>query len=207
MVKKLFIIIAYLVVFASSFIVFLPKENLYYFLEKKLLEQKIIIDNETLEDKGFYLNIENPTLYFDGILILKCMQVDIKPWIVYNNIEIKNIRLASNIATIIPPNLKPIIPRSIDSIRIYHLFYNPTKIYFKINSDFGDVKGFLNILDKTIIFKSTNKLGDLKAKIDLSKHRGVLNLKPSKIAKTKYKSILYRFKKLKDGGYKYEVRF
>lgn len=73
-------------------------------------------------------------------------------------------------------------PQTIDKINISHSIFTPNTINLEICGDFGEAKGVVNLGTKSLY----------------------LEVEPSKILTSRYKSVLRELKKDKEGGYIYE---
>ena len=74
MVKNIFITF---IVFCFAFLVFMPKQELYFTLEKELAKQDIEINEESLKETVFGLTAKNVTFYFKGIKVATAQEIDI----------------------------------------------------------------------------------------------------------------------------------
>jgi len=67
-----------LVIFTCfSFLVFLPKQNLYYLVEQKLKQYDIIISNEKFTSQLFGFRLQDATLHIKGIYISSLEDVNV----------------------------------------------------------------------------------------------------------------------------------
>ena len=171
---KLFQALFYLCFFIAATLFFLPKKNLYYFAEHQLLKHRIIIGDERINKHPFSIEIEDANIYVEGIKAAKIIDTSISLYLLHNVLEAKNIRL-SGIA-------KDFLPTRIDSLRASYDLWNPTKIVFAAEGEFGKVRGSFHLQTHTLS----------------------LILQPSHIMETKYRQLLRRMKKQKEGGYSYE---
>ena len=174
---KVFKLFGLMIFFILSLIFFMPKVNLYYKLEQVLQQQNIIISNEKLNDNGFNLEIKDATVFFDSLESAKIEHLDISTLILYQSLNIQNIKL-SGIAS-------SFIPISIENISIKHMIINPLNITISANGEFGTLNGSLHIIDKNL-------------------H---ITLKLSKQMLKRYKKTLKYLEKNKNGDYNYDTIF
>jgi hypothetical protein len=207
MVKKISFLFIYFFVFIIAFVYFLPKDNLFYLAQKELKKQSVAFEKEQVVQKPFSLLIQNPSISYQGIVIAKVAQIDIIPFILYNKISFETLRVSSKISKLLPPVAKDFIPQVVDELDIKYAIYNPLNITLKGVYKSGGIDIEYNLYKKIAFLEAKTKLGELKGNINQNTHMAVFILKPSKLAKTKYRTVLYRFRKLKDGSYKYETRF
>ena len=124
-------------------ILFLPKENFYYLFEKKLYDSKnIVLNSEKIDDKFLYLDIKDLDILLDNAFIGNIKEIDVLPFVLYNKIFIKNIRVSNK--------FKKLLPRSIESAKIDYSILNPLKINIALSGKFGRVVGFIHLKDKKI---------------------------------------------------------
>ncbi len=160
LLKSIFIVLLFL----TTFLIFLPKEGLYNLLETKLLEQNIIVSNEIREEKPFGLNINGSEIYYNGINTAFIKDIDFTTYFFYTDIEIDILRVSKDFRNIIPSKIK--------AINLKHSILSFNKIDIKVNGEFGKFEGKVLIFDRKII-------GELE---------------PSEIMKSKYRNILNQFK-------------
>ena len=169
-------ILSLILFFLASVIAFLPKKSLYYYGEEKLAGYKTIIANEALDEGVFSLQIAHPDIYVEGIRAAKAMEAKIHTYIISSGIEVHNIRL-SGVA-------KDFLPTKVETLVVHYDLWNPLHITFNANGAFGTAEGSYS----------------------LRTHRVTIILHPSKMMQSRYRSILRRMKKTKNGGYSYEQR-
>lgn len=177
MVKKIVLFFLYSFVFLALVIFFSPKENIYYLVQKELKKYSIVIESKDIKDTGFGLKLENVKIYFEGIEAAKTLELDIDLFFVLNSLKAQMIRVSSVASSY--------IPTKVDTLSATYTIFKPFEIKITSNGEFGEVEGEVNLTEKKL----------------------VLNLKASKKMKQDYRKILYKLKKQKDGGYKYEQKF
>ncbi len=152
------------IVFFMALIVFMPKLNMYNLLEKNIAKENIIISGETKKEKVFGLTLNGLELYYDSLYTSFIKRVDFTTFLLYSNINIKDIRVSKDFEKIVPSNIK--------EIDIKHSVLKFNILNIKAHGDFGDFKGELHIFDKKIV-------GELI---------------PSKTMKFQYRKLLREFK-------------
>lgn len=158
--------IIYILFFVFVLLIFLPKEQFYYLLENKISSMNLIVSNEIVNEKSFGLKIKDANLYYDGINFSLIDNVNITTLILYNNINIENIRVAKS--------FNKFLPSKIDSLNLNYSLINLNKVSILSKGDFGEFEGDILIFERKIV-------GELK---------------PSNIMMTKYRNLLNRFKKV-----------
>lgn len=82
---------SFVLIFLVSFLVFLPKENIYFYYLEKLQQKNITIQNEEISSSGFDFSITNGDIFYKDINAFKIANIDIKYLLVYGKIVITNI--------------------------------------------------------------------------------------------------------------------
>lgn len=174
---KILKLFAYILFFALALIYFIPKVSLYYYAEKELLQEKIILSGEESVDSGFWLQLHHATLSYDSIQSANIQSINMKMFLLYNSISVKNIELSSMASSFVPLN--------VESVDITYTIFNPLKIVAKASGEFGEANAEVNILDRNI----------------------TIVLRASELMKKKYKSTLRNLYKNEDGEYEYDKVF
>jgi hypothetical protein len=131
-----------IVLFFYIVILFLPKENFYFFLEHKLFKDNIVLSNESLKDVGGILQINDVFVTSAGDEIAQIDEITILPFILYNEVDVKNLHLAKR--------FEGALPSKIDEASFKATLFYPIKIWIKLKGDFGDIDGSYNVYSKTV---------------------------------------------------------
>lgn len=135
-------IVLSLLAFIVAFVVFMPREQLYYYLEKELNKQDIVISNEKIESKLGSLIVTNGVVYAKGVEVARFSKAKISPFLVINQAVIEDIELL-NIA-------KKFLDIDIEKLKAKHTILNPFIINLDANGSFGVAKGFVNLKQRVI---------------------------------------------------------
>lgn len=177
MVKKLLIFFAYFLFFITLLVYFIPKVNLYYFIESKLKLSSAIISMEEVKDDGFNLNIKNAQISIKSVKSAQVSKIKLSAFFVYNKLQIQDITLS--------PMAEAFLPLKIQNVDIVLSILNPLNAHVYVIGEFGKAKGVYSILDNSINMKFA----------------------PSKIMRDKYKRTLNNLKKSENGEYIYVKNF
>lgn len=169
--------ILYMVLFAAALLFFLPKSSLYYALEHALEKQHIVIGDEALREKAFALELDHADIYVEGVRAAKVMHTEIHPWLLYNSVEIRGVRLESM--------LKEFLPTRVERLDVEYALWDPLHLRFFAYGDFGKATG----------------------SVDLLKRHLEVSVQPSKSMRLHYAAVLGRMRKAKEGGFVYEQSF
>jgi len=143
MVKKIigsfFLLLIFLVIFA-------PKEQIYYLLEKKLSKEGIVISNEKFSDNLYGVTISDADIYFEGINIAKVQTIDLKILFLYDELKIESVKIDKGIQNI--------LPKYIDNLSATYSIIKPNKIILKGAGSFGELEGYIDL--NKIFIRITN---------------------------------------------------
>jgi len=136
--------------------VFMPKESLFFTVQK-ILNQKDIYINSNVKNSFFSLILKKSTIFYNKIDIAKIENIEIFPYLFYNLIEADDIKMSFG-------NYK---------IKNLNLVYNVIdpfnfKIYGK--SNFGKIEGGINLKKRELKVYILN-LKDLKLRRFLKKDK------------------------------------
>jgi len=140
---KKFLIV--LVGFLLGIIVFIPKENLFYFIQTKIpfyINAKISSNIEKLS-----LNTGN--IYVNDINIANFDKANLYLYLFYNKLNVKNLQLELGNYTIKNAN-------------VTYSILNPLKLDVFAKANFGDVDGFVDLKDRYIKLYITLKDNTIK---------------------------------------------
>lgn len=162
--KFLLKILAVVILFFISFIVFLPKQGMYNLIEEKLFEKNVIISGELVKEKSFGLKLTGAEIYYDGINTAFLKKLNLRSYLFYSKLEVYDLRISKSFENMLPSKILNIDAR--------HSVLKPNVMKISANGDFGSFKGELKIFEKVLV-------GELK---------------PSDIMKSRYRNILREFK-------------
>jgi len=139
MVKKIlfFILIVWL-----GFLIFMPKSELYYAVEKALDKEDIRINERNIQEGLFSLNIDDLDIYVKGIYVAHVKKITCFTLLFYTNIEIEDI--------VVDDLFKNKIPESVARLDMYHNIISPLKVSLDANGSFGLIKGNISLLSKKV---------------------------------------------------------
>ena len=139
MVKNIFITF---IVFLFALLVFMPKQELYFTLEKELAKQDIEINEQSIEEGVFSLNLIQPVIYVKGIKIATIEKINIFTLIFNTNINVKSL--------ILDDTLKSFAPEKIDVANISYSLFSPFKVNIEAKGSFGVIEGIANLNERSL---------------------------------------------------------
>ena len=148
MVKNIFI--GFFVIWLAL-LIFMPKQELYFSLEKELAKQDIEINEERIEEGVFSLNLINVVIYVKGIKIATIEKINIFTLIFTSNTNVRSLSLDDS--------LKSFAPQNIDVANISYSLFSPFTVTIEAEGSFGVLEGSadLNERDLRIDFSETTK--------------------------------------------------
>ena len=174
MIKSFIKYILVFMVFLGSLLVFLPKENLYFFLLDKIKQEKIVVKNEKIQDDYYSFKLFNTNIFYQGVNGVKIENFNIQTYLFSSKIEIYNIVLDDIAKQFLPPRIK--------SVQISHSVLDPLVVHIKANLIQAKAYGTLNLKTRKVL----------------------LIVNPSKQFLKSYKRLLRKMKKMKNGEYQIE---
>ena len=156
MVKKAAL---YILLFWVALIVFMPKEELYFSLEKVLAKQGIEINESQISEGMFSLDLQDLTIYAKGIKVMTVEKVECFTLLFYTNVVIDNVS--------VDKALSSMIPEKIEKIQLTHSVLSPMKIQLKGEGSFGIANGYIDLPERKIHidFDKSAKVGSLRRQL------------------------------------------
>ena len=105
LVKKSFII---LVLAWLAILVFMPRQALYYTLEEKLASEEIQLNEESIKEGWFGLELKGVDVYVKGILLARIEKATFYTLLFYTKIDIQNLLLDDSMASMFPTKINNI---------------------------------------------------------------------------------------------------
>ena len=175
--KKIALILFYLVFFLAALLFFTPKESIYYYGEEQLKPLGVILAQEEAVDTGFSLKIEHAKLYVQKIKSANIALVELTLLGVYNTVSVENIVLDKTFEQFFPP--------LVEHLEVTQSILAPTKVSATAHGDFGTATASVHLVDRN----------------------GTVVLTPSKMMRSRYKNTLRQLKRTKTGDYRYDFKF
>lgn len=130
-------------------VLFSPKEEIYYLLEKELEKEDIIISNEKFTDTLFGLTILDADIFVKGINMAKVKSLELNIFFLYNQLSIESIETNKGI--------HDFAPKSIDNLTASFSILKPYKIAVDAVGSFGSTSGGYYIGKNKIFFRLNEK--------------------------------------------------
>jgi len=140
-------------------VLFMPKEELYFSLEKELLKNDIELNEESRSEGIFSLSLKNVTVYVKGIPLVTIEEIEFFTLLFYTCIHFETL--------MIDESLKTMTPTQIEDLSISQTIWAPLNLSVKAEGPFGEAGGHVD-LDKRMLrmdFNDTQGLGMLQSKL------------------------------------------
>jgi len=135
-------ITSFIFVFYIAFIFLMPKENLYFSVEKFLKQNNIIVSNEKTVDFWAFLDIRDGDLYYRELKIAHIKDTKAFVYLFFNAVLIKDIKASKEI--------KNLFDFRIDKIFVKNSIIKPFDIFIKGEGNIGKFDAVVD-LDKKIL--------------------------------------------------------
>ncbi len=133
-VKKLFLV---LFVLWFAVLLFMPKQELFYMLEKNLAEQGIVINEKKIDEGLFSLNLIDASIFYKGVKVATVEKINIFTLLFTTNIHISTLELDDA--------LKTFAPQKIDSADITQQPFSPYTVKISALGSFGEMEGVADL--------------------------------------------------------------
>ncbi|RUM67109.1 MAG: hypothetical protein DSZ06_01950 [Sulfurospirillum sp.] len=132
------------IIFAVWFtlLLFMPKEEMYYKVEKILAAQDITLNEKSIESGVFSLNIKDVTVYAKGIALAHIDEIDFFTLLVYNTLRVDNLVVDEVLQSKVPAQTKEAV--------LTHQIFSPLTVSVDANGTFGYVEGSIDLSSKQV---------------------------------------------------------
>ena len=125
-----------------SLLLFMPKERLYYALEEVLEKEHIQINEKSIKEGIFSFEIEEASLYVEGIKVATIENISFWTLLFYTHIEVKEVHIDSS--------LKNMLPKELVYGSMIHSVQNLFSASLKANGSFGVIEGVIDAKKRSI---------------------------------------------------------
>jgi hypothetical protein len=156
MVKKAFLLTVLLWI---ALLAFMPKEEIYFALERELAKQGVEINEQKITEGIFDLTIESPVIYVKGIKAATAQKVTFFTTLFMTRIAVSDLRIDTQ--------LRAMLPESAKMLTLTHSVLDPLNIYIDAEGSFGVLTGSISVKDHKvhIDFVETKEIGTIKSSL------------------------------------------
>jgi len=126
-------------------LVFMPKVELYYALERELAKYDVRLNEASIEQGVLYLTVRDVSVYAKGIELARIESIHFFTLLGYSSMEIKQVE--------VDDLLKSKVPSKIDKVFASHNIFSPLSLSLDGNGSFGVAEGTLSLMDSTLNVK------------------------------------------------------
>jgi hypothetical protein len=142
-----------------TFVLFMPKRNIYYKFEQELVSQGIKINEGKIREGLFTFEIDDAVIYVKGIDLIHVKELSFFSLLFYSSIDLKEIVLDESLSSMAPTKLK--------EATLSHLIWSPGYVSISGKGDFGTFEGKIDLVQHKVHldFTEITDLGVLKRQL------------------------------------------
>ena len=142
-----------------ALLLFMPKEALYFTLEKALFTEGIEINEKEMVPSIFSLNIKDATIYYHGIEIASVEEIDFFTLLLFSKVELKGLKTEES--------LKKFVPEVLTKTTLIHSVLSPFEAFITSFGSFGAAEGVADLKNSTVRINIVDEkeLGVLKSQM------------------------------------------
>ena len=125
-----------------AILLFMPKAELYYTIEKSLAKQDIKLNEKSIEEGLFSLTLKDVTVYVKGIALANIEELDFFTLLFYSSLEVNNLK--------VDEALHAKVPAATKEASFTHSVLTPFSVSIDANGSFGAIEGKVNIVNKDV---------------------------------------------------------
>jgi hypothetical protein len=161
MVKKILLVS---ILLPLLLLVFAPKKELFYLLQRRLAQQGITVSGGTIHENPLGLSIEHPSVYFKGIKVADIQSITLWSLLVYSRGSIDGITF--------DPSLRSFLPAGVQRVSAVHSLLKPTHIRLSLRDPKQQGDGDIDISKRILRFVFTKLPSDTPLKEYLKSNKG-----------------------------------
>jgi len=142
-----------------AILLFMPKQEIYYTLEKSLLEKGIEINEKSIEEGLFSLHIHHADIYVKGIEVANVEELDFFTLLFYSRLSLKSLQIDKSLATFVPQDINKTV--------IMHSLLSPYQAFMTSTGSFGLAEGVIDFKNKDlrIDLSDVKELGAMRSQL------------------------------------------
>jgi len=142
-----------------AILMFMPKKQLYYKLERELARQDIVLNEKSIDEGIFSLVLNQPSVYVKGIKVATLDSINFFTLLFYTKVNLQKFLLDDA--------LKESLPVDIDKMTVSHAPWHIKELRVDANSSIGKIIGNIDLSKRSlrVDINTTNDLGMLKSEL------------------------------------------
>jgi len=125
-----------------AFLIFMPKAELYFLLEKELEKNDITLNEKSIDEGWFTLNVNEITVYVKGVQVANIEELNYFTLFFYNTIELRMLK--------VDDLLKSKVPTKTTELELIHSIFSPLTVAIDANGSFGVIEGEFHLGDNVV---------------------------------------------------------
>jgi hypothetical protein len=135
-------IILFLITLYVAFVAFMPKEQLYFYLEKELNKNGIVIYNERFKETPLSLVVSNGVVSYQGVDVARFSKLEAKIYLLFNQVELENVELLDL--------AKKALDVELEKLKASYIISKPFLVTIDAKGSFGTAKGYIDLKKKIL---------------------------------------------------------
>jgi len=131
-----------LLVLWFALLLFMPKIEIYYALEKVLDKQGIQLNESQMDEGLFTLTLKDVTLFAQGVKVAHIDKIDIFTLLIYTKVTAQTF--------VVSESLSSMMPKNADNIEVRYSILDPLHVTLNAVGSFGTLKGYIDLKEKKI---------------------------------------------------------
>jgi len=125
-----------------AFVLFMPKRNLYYKLEQALATQGIKVNEGSLSEGLFTLDIDDAVVYVKGIDLMHIKHASFFSLLFYSRVTLEGV--------VLDDSLKNMLPTQLEEATLSHVVWSPAHVGVSGRGDFGAFEGDIDLAQRKV---------------------------------------------------------
>ena len=125
-----------------AFLLFMPKQELYYALEAELSKQGVEINEKQIEEGIFSLSVKEADIYVKGIHIASVDEMHFFTLLFYSSFNIEALNMDDS--------LRSFVPSEVSKTVIMHSILSPFEAFVTTMGSFGLAEGVVDLEKRTL---------------------------------------------------------
>jgi len=156
MVKKILFV---LLLLWGALLLFMPKEELYFSLERELARQGVEINEGSVEEGVFGLTLEDVSIYVRGIKVASVKKISLFTLLFYTKVDAEEILADESLHTMLPERIEEMV--------FTYSVLTPFTVHIEAIGSFGMAEGTASLKERLIHldFKELKKADMIRSKL------------------------------------------
>ncbi len=143
----------------AALVVFMPKEALYFKLERELVKQGVELNEASIEEGPASLTLHDVSVYVKGIEVAQIKEVHLFTLLFYNRLTVEEVT--------VDEGLRSMMPAGADRIVLQYTPLSPLRLSIEAEGAFGKAVGYFAFKERLLHLDltKTGTLGVLRGQM------------------------------------------